>query len=180
MEFILETATSSHKFYGMTVSVTNGQTNAPSLCVWFILFGPHGHCLQSFSSWCPILPHPSSLMLPQPHAQLLHRPAGCSHRTSPWLCQHFVQYLSLNTLWSKSEFWVATDLGRKSRESGFSCSQDWKSKQLILPWTVGKHPGSLTDDARRNWSLSKHRPWRPSKATQYTKSNNPDTDTLKT
>lgn len=60
------------------------------------------------------------------------------------LCQHFLQCLSPNTSECKSTFGVATDLGRKSREWVFwSCSQDWKSKQSILPWTAPERPAGL-------------------------------------
>lgn len=75
----------------------------------------------------PLVPHPDpSFSPPASLSRILSIwsscSAGCSCRTSPRLCQHFVQHLCTNTVESKSTFHVATDLGRKSRESGFSLS----------------------------------------------------------
>lgn len=71
---------------------------------------------SGLSSLGAILSHPSSLLLPS----AVYSAFEGSCRTSPQLCQLFMQHLCPNTLEGKSTFHVATDLGRKSKESGSS------------------------------------------------------------
>lgn len=100
---------------------TKVQIIAPFLSV-LLLCGPfwHGPYSWSFFPCCPILCCSSPLLLPSACKLSFQNSCStiCSHRTSPSSAKSLCSTCS-QTHQNKSAFQAATDMGRKSKESGF-------------------------------------------------------------